>query len=253
MGTRFVFPSLAEPNIRYAIYSSAFDARCSNSGFSDYLVAFDTMGDGEVQHSPEWRPQADKLLDVLQSLALRLPELEPDQFDNAIVAMLDFWPSACEVDRERIEFAAGLKFKEDAKAFNRRFSVELKQVSTADGKRHDKRFTSLDSWHDASFQATMRILHEYESPRTWLHAIARGIQVCDAVERYGYHNLISWLKLTSYSWNDLWSAYRTVDLFVRGWESLRSARSCADCLRGNLANSARRASLANEETTEAVA
>lgn len=234
MGTRFIFPSLAESNIRYVVYSASFDHNCNGGGISDYLTAFDTYGHDDVQHTPEWKPQPDRIVDVLQSLALHIASLEGERRDEFIKGCTWLWPMDQDISRERVEFAAALRYKDDAKSFHRRYSLESMSISTSESKRHDKRFDEVTSFHDGSFAATMGVLHNYDACHGLMRLLARCKYVIEIIDRHTLWDVSHWLKWSDEQARDVWEAFRVVDSFLQGWRTTDHAKRSADCLRNNM-------------------
>lgn len=139
MSKRFVFPSVAHPSIRYVIYegwSDAFTGRSTNSAINPHIGAYDTLGDDEVQHTPEYCPQSDSLADFLESFLIVLDKIEG--FPNWLAS---FWRFAVPSD-DQIEFARDLRYRND-EAPTIYYNLPDRKKSTDSRKRHDKRWVEL--------------------------------------------------------------------------------------------------------------
>lgn len=172
---RYVFPSVINPTHRFAIYNSwsenpANDWRNSNK-LCDYVSSFDTLGDGETQHTPEHCPSNtfENAEDFVMSLIPAITGI-PTGEDCSIEynASRAIAPGTMPSD-ELIKFIGGLKY-DDHKAIYVNFS-DMKK-SSAESKQHDKRWTKLCSSYDGSEQAYKLGLYDAEiRGRNLIHSI----------------------------------------------------------------------------------
>ena len=192
---RFTFPSLASPNMRWAVY----DGECPAYSWRDqcrlsrYVSSFDTMGDGEVQHSGDvcvsndWRNLSD-FVDSIMPVVTTVPPEVMDSLRNVFVPYR--LPS-----REQVEFIGKLRYDE-TKPFTYVNFDECKK-SRSDAKRHDKRWSDLRSHFDGSLQALSSGLSEldcckYLDPLQSIYRWAKVYQMSD----YSCYDIARWFTKT---------------------------------------------------------
>lgn len=163
----FAFASIQRPTWRYRIYRNdsdnpASDWKRDRYSMSTYVSQYDTMGDGETQHSPDCHVATEDTYDFVRSLSISIHRLRIDLDDeeNCETEVLRYlWKSESSVDEKTIRFFADLKFNEKKDTF---FSVHEKpQKSHADSKRFDKRWFKLERDCEGESKASrvLRLIH----------------------------------------------------------------------------------------------
>lgn len=150
MGKSFTFPSVARPTFRYRLFerdddNPAHDWRRSRSSISSCLSQFDTMGDGETQHSPDALVHAGDTFDVIESLAasLHLIDINVDDEQNSQSKVLSwFWRNKPSASDAEIQFAIDLKYNPKKETYFT-FVDNGPRKSHSEAKRHDRRWSRL--------------------------------------------------------------------------------------------------------------
>lgn len=157
---QFDFPSVSRPTIRYRVsrrYRDNEDYRNVSSRLCSWLKEFDTMGDGNVQHTPDSNVWRDNATDALESLAAALVPFDRDKLE--LVTDLQ---SRDHVPVDYVLFLAALRpIPETDEAYTtktRRFSRTERKVSTSDSKRHDKRWDEVPRFADGSYSAVVGMM-----------------------------------------------------------------------------------------------
>lgn len=161
---RFTFLSLANENHRWAIdtenESGGYDWTRSGTVISRYVSQFDTIGDGEVQHSPDVCPGNDFLtsLDFVLSLTPHLAGMDNEVFERVYRIFYCQFP-----DAELLDFIRKIKPKEDK--YHDYINLRDRKRSTSKSKQYDKRWSKVDDWYDGTIDAVFRALYEMGSFR----------------------------------------------------------------------------------------
>lgn len=162
------FPSLAKPDeIGYAYDSMAF-THSSTAQIKDYLRAYETYGDGLTQHSGDWGITREQFTDFCASCASYLAHERDIKLAENIMS-LTAWN---EPKPELIAFAASIIYSEKKRWY---YSLQLQQKSTAESKRHDRRWFEVPCWADGSPEAVRRLLWEDWHDGIKMYAITAGI------------------------------------------------------------------------------
>ena len=146
--TTFVFPSIANQNLRYRIYEDsdsnpAYDWRRSSTGINWRVSAFDTMGDGEVQHSPDYMPPKEETVDFISSLFAALSQIQPGTLPKCLE---NLFHSNNDPSLEFLEFCWNVKeAPEDSFKYAYVNLRDLKR-SMSESKSHDKRWLKLENY-----------------------------------------------------------------------------------------------------------
>ncbi len=151
---RIIFASIAEPNRRYTAHSYRADwkdhYRSADRHVADWVGWFDTLGDGNTQHTPEVPVPCDWLGDYTASLAAYL--IDAHEEDVAMVAAT-FYRST--IDLATIRFAASVKYNPDKRRW---YSMDERKISAADSRRHDRRWKEVPTWADGQAEAVVSLL-----------------------------------------------------------------------------------------------
>jgi hypothetical protein len=150
------FASLAQSDkIGYAYDTEHWSM---NAPIESKFRAFNTYGDGLCQHSGDWAITVETLTDYLASLATAMLA------DEALLKELRYM-FASRIPVADFEFCAGVIFKpvSDESPWEKKtryFSVQLKQLSSTESKRHDNRFTKVETWCDGTAEAIFHMLNK---------------------------------------------------------------------------------------------
>jgi len=144
--TTFTFTSLANSNLRYRLYAvdsenPAYDWTRRTNEISRYLSAYDTMGNGETQHAPDYLPQQDQAGDVFRSFLAAIVDIPDGELPDAVHSFLRDGETSCD---DMIRFAWALKYRESK---NQYVNLNELKTSSSDSKRHDKRWLKLESYY----------------------------------------------------------------------------------------------------------
>ena len=164
---RYSFPSLDKPNERYSVYELSSDNKGYNYQsyiISPHLARWDTLGDGEVQHSPDYCPGNDgkMLLDFCRSVMGHLTKMPPEIF-SAVASMFDHY---VDFKPEWVQFIQKTKY--DEKRYHQYANVQEMKKSNSESKQYDKRWIMLDSRWDGKFENVRSILYDADIYRSTL-------------------------------------------------------------------------------------
>lgn len=150
---------------------------------------YDTYGDSDCQHSPAYSAQASNVYDFLLSLLAFLAE-PTNMTDNEVVEFLqwEIGHRMVNLTVKQAEFLKTVIHKESTpeKSFDRRyFSLEEMKVSSADSKRHDKRWFVIPDWANGDVNAIIG-LYGLATDHRWQESLigimatrAVACEVCD--------------------------------------------------------------------------
>ena len=153
------FPSIARSaEIGYALDTDRLDARLLNGRpLARWAREYQTYGDGLTVHSEPYAVQATHLADFCAGLAeFLLAPRDPEEHDRLFDALYFAWPRG--VDRKDLAFVHGIRY--DEKKPYRYYNLRERKVSSAESKRHDKRWEEIPHWADGSLSAMCRLLPE---------------------------------------------------------------------------------------------
>lgn len=155
----FKFVSVAKPTWRYRLHQTdddnpAYDWRRGQYCLDSRLSTYDTMGDGEVQHSPDCLVPTDDVADVVESLGCNLHNVEidlntrngSDDDGGDANAVCRFWRCEPSMSDDVIRFAQELKYNEKKDTYYT-FNDGCKK-SFSENKRHDKRWHRIERPRD---------------------------------------------------------------------------------------------------------
>lgn len=164
------FPSLSRGGIAYrfhtdleALHSQAY--RTSNMPLGGEHGEYQTYGDGDTQHGPEYPVVAAAFADYCASLGAHLlvllrgerRELSDEQIDTLVYRN----PTRVRYDDDKIEFALTVKYKEQDDKVQYFNLGDRKLRTVSHGKntlQYDKRWHRVEAWMDGSLDATVRVL-----------------------------------------------------------------------------------------------
>lgn len=180
MGKTFRFPSILHPETTgYVFHGDSMELwdACYRAVGAVWLHAgrFATLGDGMTQHANEIPVTREQFHDFLASFAAFLTTSDLSDEDRA--AVVSAWPS--DVSREEVEFALSVKYREGKRQY---FSTSERKVSSADGKRNDRRWEPVTEFNDGSVNSALGIILK-GSARYLLEVYHLREQVLDYSER----------------------------------------------------------------------
>jgi hypothetical protein len=151
---------------------------------------FETFGDGQIQHSADWPVTTEFLADFLLSMAQCA--LTDEEFTQELFFTMHRGPS----ERD-IEFAASVIYKKPAEgkeysAPKRYFSLEERKISSAESKRHDKRYFEIGDQFDGSGKSIIAVL--CWEKRDWLGQW-EAYQTANAVYQWCQKRDDIWMEL----------------------------------------------------------
>ncbi len=200
---RFTFPSIAEPKLRYAIFESERDNKgyswtSSSAVISGCLAIYDTLGDGETQHSQEYCPtnHFDRMTDFVHSLLPHVKRLDGEVLDNTHRMFIPYdLPKPAVMDFIR------LKAVYDPDKYGVYVNVSECRKSTVESKRHDKRWIELTSTWDGSIDSVRRGLYEADMNRFVLplQSITLDLHIAKHFDQYAWSVAHRYYKLGSSS------------------------------------------------------
>lgn len=221
MSQKLVFPSLANPSLRYVYNEDTFynwEMWRNQGGLDQYATVYDTLGDGDTQHTPARMVRLAESEDFFNSFK-RFVALNTEKFINGEFSMplkLVF----SEISEERIEFAH--KTRRAKEGQDLWYSVLLRKRTSKD-MSHDRRYAQYPSEESlAGVKEPVRIM--------WL----LGGQHPPLDTLLGFASIIGWLNKNTkshFSVYDIASHYK-----YSGWDmdSMRDAfialRSLVDFL-----------------------
>ena len=248
----FNFPSVAKPSWRYRLYDSvddnpAHDYRNSSNSLSSNLSQYDTMGDGEVQHSPDCIVPREDFPDVLLSLHLVVDQVEIPKPGESVPSWLArFWMHySGEICDKTIKFALSLNPKPGKPIY---YNLSDLKKSTSDLKRHDRRWVQLYSReeNDCPIERVMGVLcgdTRYQNlGLVWyLQTINRIAKYVDAecatfmVTQYLLRQKYSVLPKGRTEVSEMLENFDRLDRFVDALTTICWVRKCPEIMRNNMA------------------
>jgi hypothetical protein len=225
----FKFRSMKSDQYAYAFDSGALSSY-GTRGICGDLVMFDTLGDGMIAHSPDHMIGPGQFEDYCYSLVDYIMAVERERgFDEAFkLTGTISYPFSAPESEKAIEFALSVKFKEKAKK-DSYYSVEERKVTTAESKRHDRRYELVEKWMDGSAESAARILWKdyHESIKVFIlrHQIRDYVIEHDA----GWLDMPTFEKDADYQQRAAWMhAYNAVSCLIRGMVAVDAARRGVD-------------------------
>jgi hypothetical protein len=183
--SRYVFPSIVNPTKRFAVY----DSFANNPGYSwrnssvisDYLSTYDTLGDGETQHTPEYSP-TNTFENAEELIMSAIPVLKQFSTEGSIFnnfyRMIVPWthPSP-----KLLAFIGSLRYNPDKATY---VNFDDQKKSTADSKRYDKRWKDVCSSYDGTVSAFRRGLYDAEiTGGNCIHAVLRDFAIYQHLDK----------------------------------------------------------------------
>jgi hypothetical protein len=249
---RIVFKSLANPNYRYTWHKSGYnspvsDYRNRSSRIGDNSGWFDTYGDGDCQHSAESPVGLDLACDYLASLLKLLAETSDATVrDEMLECLENDWPKLY-MARSEFTFALSVKHKPGKRMY---YSKQERKISSAESKRYDKRWDEVTEYQDGSPKSAYAILNAGSGDKLRGYAIALELanvyaeennhhiawkdtaQMCGIVGMESDGDYKAGNKYREMA-NNLRTAFNGIDLLVKSWRNLDTAKRSWECLDNN--------------------
>ncbi len=150
----FRFPSLKHDGRMYRVYRSgySYDRSKSRDPIGNWAVAFETYGDGQVQHSNEWVVQRESFDDWCSSLATHLME------HKELIPIIAYHAGSVDSD-DAIEFAIKVKYDPEKEYPKLRYCLEERKMSRHEKYRHDRRWEEAHQYIDGTLDGCCRVLN----------------------------------------------------------------------------------------------
>lgn len=230
---KLVFPSIQYPDRRYVWYESSYDSPGwtmdrGRWSLDEHAFQYETLGDGECQHSNDCVVSRDLWIDYLTSLGAYLVD---NPKDAEVVA--SNWPHGENI--EQVRFALSLCRKEGKVQY---YNLDECKLSSSDSKRHDKRWKEVESWHDQTMKSAYAVLCQewYGTLRRYSLLSAILNEANKASHRYYWSDVFTMIGVGTgedrYHSNGP-CAYNIVDFAVQSWRMHDSARRNLQCQRNN--------------------
>jgi hypothetical protein len=197
------------------------------SGAAGY---FETLGDGDCQHTPLMPSPLALFSDYAISFSAHILA---NAGDAEFCDRLAIYPLEVDFRPGTAQFLAGIRYNSDKAQY---VNLPERKISSADSKRHDKRWTEVPRWADGSIASAVQLYWMFARPEQGAPSEAFKRY---AVECYFWDELYNtapegdeWPKLTEYrqrivgSANDSW---RTLLHAIGAIRALHNAKRCMDC------------------------
>jgi hypothetical protein len=233
----FRFASVGSPDKRGYVVDSTSRYEVTRNGVCSWAKYYDTLGDGNVQHSAATPFPVDMLPDFLASLAVCLADEPAEMREEMLGVVAKAWPTQ-RFTVEQVRFALSLKCK-DTKAFY--YCLQEQKTSTADSKAYDKRWekvSAYDTHVDGGFKSACCILRTGDAIDR-IGCIAAQLEVAEVANHIANSVFRAQLNLADdnrQDANDCRNAWECVAAFVDAYRKADYAKRATDCLRHNLGN-----------------
>lgn len=229
---RVTFKSVSQGNVRYVVTKGHYDHNDSNfysspgSYVSNTCLQYDTFGDGEVQHTPEYLVPAQQIEDFMVSLALYIS----DNHSSELFKVLEHLEPHG-ISEPQIKFLYNLKPNSNGKPTY--INLQETKKTTAD-KQYDKRWEKLDSDWVPTFRNIFR--HMSVSFHGFLDRLVVTEKIRQATDYGVWVDYEEEWKITNFSnirngmliLESFLTAYRNIDSISRQTESLKYNMKLSD-------------------------
>ena len=114
-----------------------------------HIVAFQTYGDGTTQHSGVWCPQLHEVTDVCLSIASAIVANPSNEAWQTLTDLINYCNSTS------ITFALSVKYDEGKCRY---YSLTDRKITAATAKKHDRRYSPIQTWHNGSPASACHVL-----------------------------------------------------------------------------------------------
>lgn len=171
-----------------------------NAPLSMHLMQYETFGDNTTQHSRAWCTQWADLTDACLSLTKAI--LAEPNYETWRVLVRDFHES----NKEVIDFVQTVVYKENKDQF---FSLQFRKLSSSDSKRHDKRWTKVETWMDGTPQACLSILLNGVGTTDWFSKLCWADDLRTAIGYPMWEDYFKPVKDITGDWHQAFQALRS--------------------------------------------
>jgi hypothetical protein len=186
------------------IYEVGYNSEASKYHSRDYLSSdvfeFDTLGDGDIQHTPSYPTNMVYALDFLISISSFI--LENNISDDDLFTIL--YLTTPDYETSKINFIYKLKNVEGKRTF---FNINNEKISRSESKRYDERWTEVPSWFTGSTQDIYTLFNQVKPVFGFLEVLNRWNNINDVF--YSHDVIAECLNMNSDEVNDLLLALNT--------------------------------------------
>jgi hypothetical protein len=187
------------------IYEVGYNSEAFKYHSRDYLSSdvfeFDTLGDGDIQHTPSYPTNMVYALDFLISISSFILENNIPDDDLFTIQYLTTTPDD---ETSKINFIYKLKNVEGKRTF---FNINNEKISRSESKRYDKRWTEVPSWFTGSTQDIYTLFKQVKPVFGFLEVLNRWNNINDVF--YSHYVIAECLNTDSDEVNDLLLALKT--------------------------------------------
>jgi hypothetical protein len=186
------------------IYEVGYNSEAFKYHSRDYLSSdvfeFDTLGDGDIQHTPSYPTNMVYALDFLISISSFI--LENNIPGNDLFTIL--YLTTPDYETSKINFIYKLKNVEGKRTF---FNINNEKISRSESKRYDERWTEVPSWFTGSTQDIYTLFNQVKPVFRFLEVLNRWNNINDVF--YSHDVIAECLNMNSDEVNDLLLALNT--------------------------------------------
>jgi hypothetical protein len=154
---------------------------------------YDTCGDGLTQHGPAGVVGEFAFADYMSSLAQAMLD------DPTVAPIVDRVYPCMTASQHEILFFAGVKPAKNGKS--RYYCRSERKVSTAESRRHDRRWLPVPDWADGSVEAVHRLIDLDESGESQWHNTTGLLRVfCE------FEHIVETMNVAGLHPHDLWDS-----------------------------------------------
>ena len=225
---QIIFKSIKKENIRYVVTKSHYDVPNSNfyhspgSYVGNNCFQFDTLGDGEVQHTPLYLVAGADIEDFSVSLAIFISENHSIEMWEVLHYDLSNY-----FDPEEIKFLYNIRVKEGKATY-----INLKEMkkTTAESKRHDKRWEKLSDDYEPDFE------HIYPFFNQSFYGLLIRLQLAEKIREATGWNI--WVDYEGYfkipNFSNIRDSLKVIESFMSAYKNLEYIKSSGGCIRHNM-------------------
>lgn len=225
---KITFRSIKQNNIIYVIAKDHYDLpsgefyHSSSSYVGNTCFQYDTCGDGDVQHSPEYLVSAQNIEDFMTSLALHIADNHNIELLPVLSNLEPFGISANE-----IQFLYNLKPGKNDKPIY--FNLKEMKKTTAD-KQYDIRWKKLPQHFEPTFQNIYP--HFVESFHGFLARLLIAEKIREATDWNIWLDYEESFKISEMS--HIRDSIRILQSFLTAYRNIETIGKQADCLKHNM-------------------
>jgi hypothetical protein len=158
----------------HTTYSDLWDMTRRSECLAEWAGKYETLGDGMVQHAPEYPCKPADMGDFLASVvAYGLDPANRDAGDMLLAIARQWNPG--QLGRDDIAFAATVKHNPEKKTY---YNIDARKVSAAESRKHDRRWVEVCEWMNGGIASVFGILNENKVAYPTLDAMGRYERIC---------------------------------------------------------------------------